>query len=369
MPEIMEALAALGSAPVITSVAIASILPLIIYSITAVKLIQRTSNVRLSDTLVKALSMANIFQYEAQVDECNKALLQALVQYAQSEEEVKLADLIARYAYDTMFAITTGEQRGFLKKSPNTSKLRDAMESWKLRSIAHGSYLRFHAIIDKVLKCLSLRTTFEQQISAHLHKDAINGDNSPFAQLLPVQEGDQESARGIAEARVALIAAGSDSTITHILATLFHVYQDKRLVDRLRKEIQGVNLSQPPKIKELIHGKPRMPLLHAVIRETLRLHQARKTRCDDIKPCRGVVSGGEYESQGVSHLFHYAHASRTTYRTARSTHHKQSLLLHVPRFKKPGKRCLRCRLICFPTSLHPRVQPLQFPVSLRIPMP
>ena len=242
----MEALAALGNAPVITSVAIASILPLIICSITAVKLIQRTSNVRLSDTLVKALSMANIFQYEAQIDECNKALLQALVQYAQSAEEVKLADLIARYAYDTMFAITTGEQRGFLKKSLNTSKLTDAMESWKLRSIAHGSYLRFHAIIDKVLKCLNLRTTFEQQISAHLHKYEINGDNSPFAQLLQVQEGDQESARSTAEARVALIAAGSDPTITHILATLFHVYQDKRLVDRLRKEIQGVNLSQPP---------------------------------------------------------------------------------------------------------------------------
>ena len=71
-------------------------------------------------TLTEVLKMSNIFHYEPTIDECNQALLQALADYAETGEDVNIADVVARYAFDTLFATSTGKRAGFLAGSVGT---------------------------------------------------------------------------------------------------------------------------------------------------------------------------------------------------------------------------------------------------------
>lgn len=88
--------------------------------------------------------MANIFRYEANIDDCNANLYHYLYLAADSEEVVDMSDLICRYAYDMLFSTTVGLPPGFLKDGPrSTTKLQDASNAWKSNAILQGSYFRF----------------------------------------------------------------------------------------------------------------------------------------------------------------------------------------------------------------------------------
>jgi hypothetical protein len=88
---------------------------------------------------------------------------------------------------------------------------------------------------------------------------------------------------------MAIVLAGADPLITHLQSSLFHIYNDIDLLEQLREEIANVKLSQPPTIKELVYGTLDMPLLHAVLRESLRLHQPHTNSVRLISPKGGVV--------------------------------------------------------------------------------
>ena len=63
------------------------------------------------------------------------------------------------------------------------------------------------------------------------------------------------------------------------------------LITHLREEIGAMDtrLSYPPTIKELVHGRMRMPLLHATMREALRLQQSYTNSVRLVAPKDGLV--------------------------------------------------------------------------------
>ena len=249
--------------------------------------------------LISALDMANIFHYEANIDRCIHDLLQALFSHSESGEDVDMAELIARYAYDTLFATTTGKAPGFLTRPLDIAKLTQAMTNWKLQAVAYGSYLRFHRIIRTVLGLLNSRQSFEYQLLEQLDIDTDRQSRCVLDRMLSAPNGFVAD-RGARHARVALIIAGADPTITHIFTSLYYIYCNRRIVERLRAEIQAANISQPPTIKQLIHCKPRMPLLHAVLEESLRLHQPHTNGFSYVSPKGGVTIDGKHVPQDVS---------------------------------------------------------------------
>lgn len=100
--------------------------------------------------------------------------------------------------------------------------------------------------------------------------------------------------------------AGCDPAITHILTSLFYIYRQPELLERLRKEIEDASLSQYPKIKELIYRKPKMSLLHATLQESLRLHQPHTTGINFLSSKGGVVIDRKHVPEGVSFPFSHA---------------------------------------------------------------
>lgn len=252
------------------------------------------------ETLGTALKMANIFRYEANIDKCNHALLHTLTEYVHRGEEVDMADLVTRYAYDTLFSTTVGQSPGFLNHNHDISKLIESVENWKFYAILYGSYLRFHPFIARILWVFSGSKDLKSLILEHLDIDPNDGSPSVFNQMRDASEGQPKELKHILEACIALMVSASDPAITHILASLFFTFREPELVEALRDEISRANLSETPKIKELIHAKPRMPLLYAVLDESLRLIQPRTNRLSYVSPNGGVMIGGKHVPEGVS---------------------------------------------------------------------
>lgn len=204
--------------------------------------------------------MANIWNYEADIQRCNDALLQTFADYAQTGENINFADVVARYAYDTVFVTTIGEPAGFLQRNLDVARIKGALERWKFTAILCGTYFRFHPFITR-LACSLQPDNLQSVVAEHLHSGPSDHTNIT---------SDAKS-HSTLEACVALMIAGADPAITHILAALLCIYQDEEVLEKIRAEIKAARLSQPPTIKELLYAAPRMPYLHAALHESLRL--------------------------------------------------------------------------------------------------
>jgi hypothetical protein len=210
--------------------------------------------------------MSNIHRYEPQINACNEAFLKVLKQHAESGEPLDFSDLIARYAFDVMFATTTGKKAGFLDYKLEVVKILAAMGQWKLLSIKFGTYFRILPPFAQIASVIDINR-FDRQVLKHLSNMNCDEAGGALKQMLTAS-GKQRDEKTVLEACAALIIAESDPTIEDIGTALFYIYHDVNLVKDLRAEIAMANVGQPPKLKELIRRKDKMPLLHTCFRES-----------------------------------------------------------------------------------------------------
>ena len=244
--------------------------------------------------------MANIFRYEADINACNRKLLERLEKHAENAQPVKIASLIAAYAYDVLFATTTGQTAGFLDEPSDTAKVTAAVSGWKLHAVLNASYLRFFPCISQLAKSLLSQTDGASTMLNKLRNGLNNSKGNAMGALLGADGESDNTAERSFDARVAMLIAGSDPTITHILTSLFYIYRDHELLERLRQEICYSGIGNNPSFKNLIHSRPRMPLLHAVLQESLRLHQPHTSGFSQVTPPGGIMIGDEHVPEDVS---------------------------------------------------------------------
>lgn len=246
--------------------------------------------------------MANVYHYETAIEACNQKLLETLAQYADTGEAVKMSNIIACYAYDVLYATTTGQQSTFLDRPMDAQNITSAMESWKFWAVLNGSYMRFHPLIRQVIRLCNPSNKAEREVKNHLDIGDKTEERSAAAEMLRTPSDDPDKVKHVTEACIAMVLAGSDPVITHILSSLFYIYRDPQLLRRLREEIKQSRIWQPPRMKHLMRIKSRMPLLHAVLQESLRLHQPQTTGFGYLAPEGGVMIGEKHVPEGVSHF-------------------------------------------------------------------
>lgn len=212
--------------------------------------------------------MATIFRYETQIDSSNKAFMHAIDQHAKTGKSFYLFHLIAQYAFETLFFVTTGQSPGFMSGLDITS-LENALEEWKFISVVSGSYLRFHAAVTRILRSFDY-TKFDKQILQYL-KIIKKRTNSQTLRLI-LKRTTMICIESIASraACAALIVAASDPIITHTGAALFYIYHDITILKNLRAEIAEAKMTDKVTLKEILLNKSKMPLLYSCIRESLR---------------------------------------------------------------------------------------------------
>ena len=252
--------------------------------------------------LHEALSMANIFRYEADIDTCTQRLYQTFAKYAKSGESVRVSDLIACYAYDVLYATATGQNAGFLERPVDAQKITSALDNRKFLSVLYGSYLRFRPSVYAAIRALWPKVNAERQILDHLDVDDAHKRSAAVQMLLADSGEDENHAKRTTEACVALILAGADPLITSLVTSLFYIYSNPKLLQSLRDEISRSQMWQPPRIKYLMNVKARLPILNAVLQESLRLQQPNPTNSTYVAPEGGVMIGEKHVPEGVSHL-------------------------------------------------------------------
>jgi hypothetical protein len=239
--------------------------------------------------------MANFRHHEGKINAINSALLETMNAGADGEKSINLFNLITRYSFDVMFATTAGAAPGFLAGKVDVQGISDAMNNWKLYSVALGSYFRLQEIINSFFRNFD-PSNFERQVLDRFN--SVTDDNASGmlkSMLLKIGKGGTKAVAA-REACAALIAASTDPIITHIAAAIFYIYHDTNLIKDLRKELSLAKVHQPAKAEDLIRKKDKMPLLHTCLCESLRLHY-NKSPEDDIS--YGVAFGSNLSNRDL----------------------------------------------------------------------
>ncbi|KAK5724179.1 hypothetical protein LTR17_013561 [Elasticomyces elasticus] len=249
--------------------------------------------------LAEPLRMANVFLYERDIEACSQKLMETLAGFAATGETVNMSDLITCYAYDTMFATTTGQKPRFLDRPMNASGIKTAMKNWKFYSVLYGSYLRFHPIITRAFNLIFTKPEPAAEVASHLATDSADVKHGILAFMRKASANITEDGnREMLTACIAMVTAGSDPLITHILTSLHHIYSDPKLLKELRKEIDQAYIWQPPRLKFVLQRRNNLPLLQAVLKETLRLHQP--ARPSYVAPDGGIWVGEKHVPEGCT---------------------------------------------------------------------
>ncbi|KXT10844.1 hypothetical protein AC579_1933 [Pseudocercospora musae] len=221
--------------------------------------------------LQDACKMQNLFNRERVIDDRNSALQQHLVNAAASQQEIDVTKLFARYAYDLVIATTTGKPAGFLDTTADSAKIESAIKNWKFDAIIVGSYLRYNTYIKPKREKRLFSSVTEASVAITDQKLVATYDTDGTSHLHDVeptsliQTSDHET-------MTVLALAAADPAIVLITKALYYVYNNHDILRSLRAELKASGISHVPTFKELILNKARLPLLHAILLECIRLH-------------------------------------------------------------------------------------------------
>jgi len=102
---------------------------------------------------------------------------------------------------------------------------------------------------------------------------------------------------GVISLLMSTISGASDTTATALTAIMFHLLQNPETLAKLRHELQASDLSYPiPTFAQV----SKLPYLHAVIREGMRLFPPLAHPLERLVPAGGVEICGKYLPQGTS---------------------------------------------------------------------
>lgn len=96
---------------------------------------------------------------------------------------------------------------------------------------------------------------------------------------------------------MSMIAAGSDTIAITSTATMFHLMKNPKVLARLQEELEASDLSTPiPAYSQI----SKLPYLHAVIKESMRLFPSLTHPLERLVPSGGVSIAGIFLPQGTS---------------------------------------------------------------------
>jgi hypothetical protein len=243
-------------------------------------------------------TMSNIFRNEHLIDICNDKLSAIFTNSAHTGDTINISNIIARYAYEVMFATTTGQFAGFLDVDADPAKVDRALKDWRFYAILYGSYLRYRPFIAAIRKLCGMDKIAEDErfkMVAGASDPAFTNIPSPIA-----PENVKAPATDI-EARIALSLAGADPVVTLIFTSMQRMYKENGLLVRLREEISAADLSYPLSFEQLISRKDRLPITICMLLGCLRTHPGYDSH--SYASAEGGISvGGTQVPAGVSHL-------------------------------------------------------------------
>ncbi|KAK8024762.1 cytochrome P450 oxidoreductase [Apiospora arundinis] len=258
-------------------------------------------------------TQGNLLRYEPRVDRIIENFRARMDILADSREMTEMSLWMERYAFDVIGEIYHGREDGFGMVRDGRdyndwchlmSVMPDIGASlmyipWLLKIPYFAGMMMFRSGRDGIRGMLDV--TKQAKIAANTRREAMQkGEEHPTEDILTgllniVREKGEEVNWTVADVATevwAVIWAGSDTTATALSSIFYHLYKHPEKLAKLRSEIDLAladgRLTQPIRYSDA----RKLPYLHAVVLESMRLHPSLGYGLPREVPAEGAVLCG-----------------------------------------------------------------------------
>ncbi|KAH7355128.1 putative cytochrome P450 oxidoreductase [Rhexocercosporidium sp. MPI-PUGE-AT-0058] len=265
--------------------------------------------------IASAFSMTSLLQLESSIDSCSKSFMQRLNEVAGDGKPVDLGVWLQYYTFDAIGEITFGKKLGFLEQGKDVDRTMKAIDITLTYNAIIGQIPLAHKfllgipglayILPQVETMNTILNFTLKAIKSRISSQAEGGeiqinDNERGEDMLsrwtsvPASDPLKMDKRDLIAHLSSNVFAGSDTTAIALRAALYHLCKNPVLMAKLVSEIDEAqakgNLSNPPSYKEA----SQLPYLHAVIKESLRIHPSVGLLLERHVPKGGAVISGSF---------------------------------------------------------------------------
>lgn len=258
--------------------------------------------------IAQLYSNNTLLSYEPHVDTCNKILLKRLREHSQNGTCLDVPELMQYYAFDVIGEITLGSRFGFMEDNGDNAGIIAAIDNGLTHGAKAGLIPELHWVLCRVTKYLSIKPEFAKVMDFILYhiQNRVSGytkspdDRHDFLdKLLPLEESGKATRADTINACGSNIGAGSDTTAISLTAAIAYLAMHQEVVTRLREELDNAVrdglASDPITFKE----SQKLPYLHAVVQEALRMHSAVGAPLTRVIGSDGATLAGQYFPPGI----------------------------------------------------------------------
>jgi cytochrome P450 len=259
-------------------------------------------------SVASAFSAHTALDYEPHIDRTINELLMAL----SKERTLDLCQKMAFFGLDAASGFVFNSPKGCLAANADAAGMitvtRERMRHWsQWASIPVTERLLFRnpialwmrrvpqsGIVSAALFKLNERTN-KQKKQPQEHSETPD----LLTHFLDAMERNPETLdqAGVVSLLMSMIAAASDTSANVLTATMFYLMKNPRTLSKLQEELDAGNVSRPiPAISQV----NKLPYLHAVIREGLRLFPVLSHPIERLVPAGGIDIAGTFLPQGTS---------------------------------------------------------------------
>ncbi|KAJ5320466.1 hypothetical protein N7508_000749 [Penicillium antarcticum] len=268
-------------------------------------------------------SQSNVLKYEPCIDRLIDLFRQQMKNLSESGESMDMSVWLERYTFDVMGEIFHGREGGFgmirddkdynrwcylMSVMPDVGASITYMP-WGFQSLYMISQLAFQNTRDGILGMLD---TVKQAKNAASQRWTVmqEGGHYPKTDMLSgllemVREKGDKIKWNFSDVVVevwSVIWAGSDTTATALTAIFYHLHKNPTKLAKLRQEIdtafQQGRLEDPVRFS----AARKLPYLHAVVMESMRIHPSTGAGFPREVPSGGVQLCGTFVPGGVEVL-------------------------------------------------------------------
>jgi cytochrome P450 len=266
------------------------------------------NHAKLRRPVAQLYSNNNLLSYEPFVDTCNNILLKRLREYSWTGNRLDVRELMQYYAFDVIGEITLGSRFGLMEEDGDKRGIITAIDDSLTLGAKLGLLPEVYWILFEAVKYLKIESGFLKVldfITSNI-QDRVSGrtkspeDRHDFLdKLLPLEQSGKATRSDTMNACGSNIGAGSDTTAISLTAAIAHLSMNPHVLAKLREELEDAiskgTASDPITFKEA----QKLPYLHAVIQEALRVHPAVGAPLTRIIGPNGVTLAGQYFPPGT----------------------------------------------------------------------
>ena len=258
--------------------------------------------------ITQLYSNNNLLSYEPFVDECNRILIKRLMEYSGNGKSLNVREMMQYYAFDVIGEITLGARFGLMEDDGDKAGIIDAIDKGNVYGAKVGLIPEVHRFAGLAVKYLNMKSDFLKVLDfiyLNVNNRVLGRTESPkdredfLDKLLPLEQAGKATRADTINACGSNIGAGSDTTAISLTAAIAYLSMHPDALAKLREELNDAITNGTASDLITFKESQKLPYLHAVVQETLRMHSAVGVPLARVVGKGGLNLAGRYFPAGT----------------------------------------------------------------------